>query len=276
MKHSNRDEVERYYQKQLNMSREEKRRVSIDLEDQDSEADAEEVKGKSVTNSLSCTLMTLAIVFLAGYVIYYVYLNIKGPVIDEITKRQTQLEGLVNQGAESTNQIDGLIEKGDETIKQVNEAQEKLSKLRAALLTAKEAISSLTKKNSPEQSMADIIDGEKQIIQNKELTKVYPEDYVPYWLYQMREKETATYKVPDFRCEYLEDTVYLALGGETGCADCYTDYFYKADGQYWCAASGGLTGEGDGRCPGVFYNLTDCNIWNGEKWEKTLMSENKQ
>ncbi len=137
----------------------------------------------------------------------------------------------------------------------VNQAKQKKAEVEAL----KKSITDLTSGGSSS------VNGNETAVNNNAL---------PDWLKIMQADSTVeNYLIPDFRCNYSGATVYLSLGGQPNCEDCYTDIVYKDDGQKLCNASGGLIGSGDGQCQDFFKKINDCYIWNGERWEVTKVGE---
>ncbi|HCC23775.1 TPA: hypothetical protein DF272_06405 [Candidatus Falkowbacteria bacterium] len=77
---------------------------------------------------------------------------------------------------------------------------------------------------------------------------------------------------PSVRCDYLGEKYYIGFNREVDCRDCYTDQVYNRDGVAFCSTGGGLSGRGDGGCPDFDSMAGNCQIWNGERWEKTIWS----
>jgi len=267
MKHSNRKELEKEYWEELETRREEKKQRHMIGKKRRYEEEEPKKKKRS-----SCCISSIFILLFVLGVFSYFYVQFKEPVMKEWEKRKVQIEELQQKAEDVKGEGEDLLKDGEEMLDKIEETQKKVSALKQALLDAKLAFDSLTKQNDPDKTEAEVI--KEEIVHEKQEDTVnenkYPEDYVPYWLYQMRESEPA-HKVPDFRCEYFGESIYLALGGQTDCTDCLQDYIYKANGTFYCAASGGLNGDGDTNCPGLLGYIDQCYIWNGEKWEDTVI-----
>lgn len=263
MKHSNREQMENYYQDESNKKSNQSRFDDFSLSDKNVNMEPKQ------KHSAGCALLTILIVASALYLIYFLYINIKGPLIAEITKQQENITNLSNQGEDLKNNADDFLSSTNDTLNEAQEVVGKINALKDALSQAKNMWADLSHRNDPEKTPSQIQQEDLGIVEQTENIIELPPDYVPYWLYQMREQKQLN--IPEFRCEFLDQVIYLSLGSQPGCADCYSDYIYNADGEYRCAAGGGLTGRGDGACPGIFADLTDCVVWNGEKWEKTVI-----
>jgi hypothetical protein len=74
--------------------------------------------------------------------------------------------------------------------------------------------------------------------------KVCPSDFSATLIEQLKQKPKQTPAAEVTQYTYKGNTVYLVTGG---CCDNY-NYLFDHCGNVLCAASGGLSGVGDGRC----------------------------
>lgn len=123
------------------------------------------------------------------------------------------------------------------------------------------------------KTLTDLTNGGVTTVVNETETTV-DNNSLPVWIKSMKDDSTvADYLIPNFRCNYSGSIVYLGLGGQPDCADCFTDIVYKNDGDLLCSASGGIAGFGDGQCQDFYKKINDCYIWNEERWEVTKVGE---
>jgi hypothetical protein len=74
--------------------------------------------------------------------------------------------------------------------------------------------------------------------------QVCPSDFSAILINQLKQQPKQTPAAEVTQYTYKGSTVYLVTGG---CCDNY-NYLFDSCGNVICAASGGLTGKGDGRC----------------------------
>jgi uncharacterized protein YoxC len=253
------EELER--REQLERERDEKRERYLWRPENDDEDD--DRRSKEKMGKIPCALITLAIIGLSGYLAYYFLQGIKDPLLQEWEKAKQAFDKIPVITNNLQTQSQDQLKQGQDLLDQVNNTKDQLNKI-------KTDISDL--KNNLGGSNSSVTVGSTSIAVTAESKTTLPEDYVPVWLYaMMNDKMKNDYEVPDFRCDYLSENIYLSLGGPKDCDDCFTDYVYKADGSLKCYAGGGLIGDGDNKCPGLFANLNNCFVWNGQRWEQTIV-----
>ncbi|QJX46197.1 hypothetical protein HMJ29_04290 [Hymenobacter taeanensis] len=82
---------------------------------------------------------------------------------------------------------------------------------------------------------------------------VCPSDFSATLIEQLKQKPKQTPAAEVTQYTYKGNTVYLVTGG---CCDNY-NYLFDRCGNVLCAASGGLSGTGDGRCADFTAKATD-------------------
>lgn len=82
-------------------------------------------------------------------------------------------------------------------------------------------------------------------VANDDLDQNCPSDFSATLIEQLKQQPKQNPPAEVVQYTYQGRTVYLVKGG---CCDNY-NYLFDACGNVLCAASGGITGNGDGRCP---------------------------
>jgi hypothetical protein len=83
--------------------------------------------------------------------------------------------------------------------------------------------------------------------------QVCPNDFSAILIDQLRQKPKQNPAAEVTQYTYQGRTVYLVTGG---CCDAY-NYLFDTCGNVLCAASGGLSGKGDGACPDFLTTATN-------------------
>jgi len=97
---------------------------------------------------------------------------------------------------------------------------------------------------------------------------VETDDTIPGWMFGMILSNE--HYAPRIRCDYQGEKIYVGKYFDKECSDCFTDQIFDQNGIVICSTSGGIGGNGDGRCPSLPAAATNCQIWNSERWENTV------
>ena len=133
MKHSNREEIEEYYQKQLDATRQTRRAQNSLI---DEPRDIEEVPRRSFWRTGCCAIIIVIMLAALG-LIYYIYVNIHDEVEAELRKAPGTIENI--KGDAST-----AIQEGQELYDKAVDAKEKVDEVKGKIDDLNDQVDSIT------------------------------------------------------------------------------------------------------------------------------------
>ena len=83
------------------------------------------------------------------------------------------------------------------------------------------------------------------VTESKNSPSPYPVDWIKQQIAEFDKGAAASTNRVDGEIVFEGESLYLI---HSPCCDLF-DYLYTADGETFCAPSGGFTGRGDGKCP---------------------------